>query len=106
MQEALNVVVKWDVKEGLNISPHKTTIVPFTNRRNREGLGPLTIYGRELTMLDMVKYLGVTLDSKFNWNQHLQKIINKAQTTFAVFRHTCGKNGVLDLIWCTGSILW
>jgi hypothetical protein len=29
MQEALNVVVKWAVKEGLNISPHKTAIVPF-----------------------------------------------------------------------------
>ena len=41
MQEALNVVVKWAVKEGLNISPHKTAIVRFTNRRNTEGLGPL-----------------------------------------------------------------
>jgi hypothetical protein len=33
MQDALNVVVQWAVKEGLNISPHKTAIVPFTNRR-------------------------------------------------------------------------
>jgi len=91
MQEALNVVVKWAVKECLNISPHKTAIVPFTNRRNTEGLGPLTLYGKKLTMLDKVTYLGVILDSKLNWNQHLQKIINKAQTTFAVVRRTCGK---------------
>jgi len=77
MQEALSVVVKWAVKEGLNISPHKTAIVPFTNRRNTEGLGPLTLYGKELTMLNRVKYLGVTLDSKLNWNQHLQKIKRK-----------------------------
>jgi hypothetical protein len=33
MQEALNVVAKWAANEGLNISPHKTTIVPFTNGR-------------------------------------------------------------------------
>jgi hypothetical protein len=33
MQKALNVVVKWAAKEGMNISPHKTAIVPFTNRR-------------------------------------------------------------------------
>ena len=40
MQEALNVVAKWAVKEDLNINPHKTAIVPFTKRRNLEGLGP------------------------------------------------------------------
>jgi len=91
MQEALNVVVKWAVKEGLNISPHKTAIVPFTTRRKTEGLGPLTLYGKELKMLGEVKYLGVTLDSKLNWNQHLQKVIRKAQTTFAVVRRICGK---------------
>ena len=88
MQEALNVVVKWAVKEGPNISPHKTAIVPFTNRRKIEGLGPLILHGKELKMVDEVKYLGVILDSKLNWNQHLQKIIRKAQTTFAAVRHT------------------
>jgi hypothetical protein len=38
MQETLNVVVKLTVKEGLNISPHKTATVKFTNRRKIEGL--------------------------------------------------------------------
>jgi hypothetical protein len=38
MQSALNVVVKWAVKEGLKSSPHKTAIVPFTNKRKVEGL--------------------------------------------------------------------
>ena len=27
MQRALDIVVKWAVKEGLNISPHKTTVL-------------------------------------------------------------------------------
>jgi hypothetical protein len=43
MQKALNVVVKWAAKENLNISPHKTAIVPFTNKKKIEGLGPLTL---------------------------------------------------------------
>ena len=92
MQNALNMVVKWAVKEGPNISPHKTAIVPFTNRRKIEGLEPLKLHGKDLKMLDEVKYLGVTLDSKLNWNQHLQKIIRKTQTTFALVRRTCSRN--------------
>jgi hypothetical protein len=63
MQNALNAVAKWAVKEGLNISPHKTAMVPFTNRRNMEGLGPLILHGKDLKMLDEVKYLGVILGS-------------------------------------------
>jgi hypothetical protein len=77
MRKALNLVAKWAGKEGLDISPHKTAIVPFTNQRILEGLGPLIINGKELKMLDEVTYLGVILDSKLNWNQHLQKIIRK-----------------------------
>jgi hypothetical protein len=91
MQEALNVVVNWAVKEGLNISPHKTAIVLFTNRKKTEGLGPLILHGKELTKLDEAKYLGVILDSKLNWNQHLQKTISKAQTTFSLIRRICDK---------------
>jgi hypothetical protein len=68
IQGVLDVVVKWVIKEGLNMSPHKTAIVPFTNRREIEDLGPLTLHGKELQMLREVKYLGVILDSKLNWN--------------------------------------
>jgi hypothetical protein len=52
MQQALNVVVNWAAKEGLNISPHKTAIVPFTNRRVLEGLGPLIINGFFIYLLN------------------------------------------------------
>ena len=52
------MVVKWAVSESLNISPQKTAIVPFTNRRKIEDLGPLILHGKELKMLGEVKYLG------------------------------------------------
>jgi hypothetical protein len=91
MQGALNVEVTWAVKANLNISPHKTAIVPFTNRRKIEDSGLLTFHGKELKMLGEVKYLGVILDSKLNWNQHLLKINRKAQTTCALGRRMYGK---------------
>ena len=58
MQNSLNVVAKWAVKEGLNISPHKTAMVPFTNRRKTEGLGPLKLHGKDLKMLGEVNIWG------------------------------------------------
>jgi hypothetical protein len=75
IQEALNVVVKWAVSKGLNISPHKRMIIPFTNRMKTDELGPLILHGKELKILGEVNYLGVILDCKLNWNKHLQKII-------------------------------
>jgi hypothetical protein len=78
MQAALNEMVKWTTKKGLNISPQKTVVVPFTNKRNIEVLGPLTLLGRQLQLLGGVKYLRVFLDSKLNWNQHVQNVIKKA----------------------------
>jgi hypothetical protein len=54
MQAALNVVVKSTTKEGLRISPQKTVVIPFTNKRNIDGLGPLTLLGRQLQLLDGV----------------------------------------------------
>jgi hypothetical protein len=80
------VAVILAVQEGLKFSPPKTAIVPVTIRRKIEDVGPRTLHGKELKMLVEVKYLGVILDSKLNCNRHLQKIIRKAQTTFAVVR--------------------
>jgi hypothetical protein len=105
MQKALKVVDKWAVKEGLNISTNRTAIVSFTNRRKLEGLGPLIFQGKEFKMLDEVKYLGVILNLKLSWNQHLQKIIRKMQTTFAFIRCTYRRKWGLDLVWYIGSIL-
>jgi hypothetical protein len=93
MQEVLNMVGRWTAKKGLSISPHKTAVLPFTDRRIIEGLEPLTLHGKQLQMLDKVKYLGVTLDSKLNWNLHLQRTIRKPQTTFAIIGHMWDKMG-------------
>jgi hypothetical protein len=88
MQAALNKVVKWTTKDGPSISPQKTVVIPITNKRNIEGLGPLTLLGKQLQLMDAVKYLGVFPHSKLNWNQHLQNAIKKAQTMFVLVRRS------------------
>jgi hypothetical protein len=79
MKATLNEVVKWTTKEI-----QKTVVVPFTNKRNTDGLGPLTLLGKHLQLMGEVKYLGVFLDSNLIWNQHVQNVLKKGAD------HICG----------------
>jgi hypothetical protein len=80
-------IIELKIIKNPNSTIFSANTVPFTKRKKTEGLGPLTIHGKELKMLDKFKYLGVMLDSKLDWNQPLQKIIRKTQTTFALGAH-------------------
>lgn len=75
MQLALNIVTNWTVKKGLDISTHKVVVVPFTRRRNHEGLTSLKLHD-EINMPREGEYLGVNLDFKLTWNKKLNKTQN------------------------------
>ena len=76
-QKTIDTVERWCETKGLNISALKTKIVMFTWNRK---WSLRTITAGDLTILptDSVKLLGVTLDSKLNFNQHISNITTKA----------------------------
>lgn len=86
LQSALNHTSYWCTKEGLSINPSKTVIIPFTNRRKHNIVSP-TMKGERLNFSTEVKYLGVILDRKLNWNPHLDYAVKKATTAI----WACGK---------------
>lgn len=61
MEEAIEIIMQWCRKVGLNANPQKTTLVPFTRRRNFNSL-PLEVEGTPIEYATEVKYLGVILD--------------------------------------------
>ena len=90
MQNALNMINNWCLKEDLNINPNKTVIVPFTNRRKLNLTTP-SLGGTKIGFSKEVKYLGVILDAKLNWNNHLEKVRDKSTKAFWICRRYLGK---------------
>lgn len=107
MQQALNLTHSWCIKEGLSINPSKVVIVPFTKRR-KFNLESLRLGSVEIQLSDQVKYLGVILDAKLNWNAHLDAAINKAVNTFWLCSKTLGRKWGLKpkmMMWIYTSII-
>src|SRR5690606_10385271 len=91
MQLAMEKIEAWCSAHELNVNPKKTTAVVFTRRRNLEGLTALKIFGEEISLKQQVRYLGVTLDSKLTWNDHIDNITRKAKNSFYLCRSSLGQ---------------
>ena len=76
MQAALRKIEKWCVDHGLSVNPTKTEMVLFTRKSTVAGMRPVLFFGEELTRTDQVKHLGVVLDGKLTWREHLQQKYN------------------------------
>ena len=86
MNANLRRVNSWCNREGLSINPAKTIIVPFTRKKNLESLSRLRLGPAALSTSRSVKYLGVTLDNKLTWNEHLDSTIRKAKWSLLTTR--------------------
>ena len=82
MQMACRIIERWCEETGLSVNPSKTEMILFAKRRNLEDFREPTLYGRPLTRLTRVKYLGITLDDKLSWKPHVDLVVNKAIATF------------------------
>jgi hypothetical protein len=76
MQMTVEIVEGWCLKEKLQVNPSKTALIPFTDKKNLEGLRLPTFFNERLKIAGEVKYLGLTLDRRLKWNQHLQNVRN------------------------------
>lgn len=90
MVVALQLIMNWCRRVGLNANPNKTTLVPFTNRR-KLCTEPILVENQPIPYSGEVKNLGVILDSKLNWGAHLEHITKKATKAIWVCSSYCGR---------------
>jgi hypothetical protein len=66
-------------------------MVLFTNKKKLVGVKKPILFGKELQLKNLVKYLGVILDEKLNWNSHIDHRMQKATIVFRQCRRAIGK---------------
>jgi ribonuclease HI len=77
-QKTINTIETWCKSKGLNISNLKTKVVMFTWRKKWTLPKAIVVEGKPVELSESAKFLGVTLDSKLNFNEHIRNITKKA----------------------------
>jgi hypothetical protein len=86
----LHTVEAWCTGHGLLINPDKTGLLAFTRKRKFPGFFEPQLFGRTLQHSTSVKYLGVILDSRLTWSQHVDAKVRKAQILLRACGRACG----------------
>ena len=77
LDRVLMRVKRWMEERGLEIVATKTEVGILSKKRLNKEV-PVTVGGTELTTKPVVKYLGVHLDTKLNFGEHLRIKAEKA----------------------------
>lgn len=74
----LNVFADWLKRKKLKLNVSKTKCMLITNQRRDDTDGTVYIDGEVVERVDVIKYLGVMLDNKLNFDEHINYTIRKA----------------------------
>merc|ERR1712240_67839 len=69
LQHDLDTLQSWESRNKMEFHPGKCTVLRFTLKQ-KPTLFTYKIHGTNLQTQNSAKYLGVTLDSKLNWNKN------------------------------------
>ena len=82
LQEDLNSLQRWESDWLMHFHPQKCQTMHITNKRNIIQ-STYTIHNHKLQTTNTAKYLGIHTHSTLNWNTHINKTTQRANTTSA-----------------------
>jgi hypothetical protein len=91
MQWALHSVEGWCGEHGLSVNPYKTGLVAFTRKRKLPGFYKPRLFGVTLQCSRSTKYLGVILDARLTWKEHIEAKVGKARNMMWACGRACGR---------------
>jgi len=91
MQEAIDKCVNWGNIHGLTFSSSKTVSVLFNRKHKPEEIPALKLRGENIALSHVVKYLGITLDKKLHWKEHITQKIRSTKSFLLQINNAMGK---------------
>ncbi len=79
LQNDLDNLQVWEQQWSMSFNPDKCEVIRITQKRNIIDT-EYTIHGTKLNIVKSAKYLGVNIDSKLNFNNHIDTISKKANS--------------------------
>ena len=81
------VLIDWFRANKLSLNMKKTHCMLFSNKRDVD-LTSINVEGNEITRVPCFKLLGVWIDDKLSWTQHLEKLTNKLKSGIHALKMT------------------
>ena len=85
LQEDLDKLAAWEEKWQMRFHPKKCSILRITRKRSPK-IFDYKLHGHILESETNSKYLGVTINKKLSWNNHIDNTCKKANASLAFLR--------------------
>ena len=86
-----NCINTWCEQTGLKISELKTQIIFWTREHNIKHPQTIKIKNKHIELTSSVKYLGIILDNKLNWTEHIKYTVKKCIRAIYAAKKAIGK---------------
>ena len=91
MQTTLNKISKWCDEWGFKLSPTKSKCIVFSRNKKYDDIQhTLHINNQKIKSENSMMFLGMILDRKLNFNEHITYIIDKGKKRLNLMRNLCG----------------
>ena len=86
IQVAINNLEKWAKIRGMKFSSEKTVAIKFEKRRKGEE-PHLTLQGNPIQVRESTPYLGLIIDKRLNWRDHVDHLRAKCTSPVNLIKH-------------------
>ncbi|KFM65430.1 Hypothetical protein in type-1 retrotransposable element R1DM, partial [Stegodyphus mimosarum] len=108
-QNTLNIISNWSREQKLEFNPNKSKIMIIKRKHVSYSNQQLYLDNALLETVNEIKYLGVILDHKFCWKNHIMYLSNKCENILrGLNRVSCNtfglKSNVINMIYKQGIV--